>query len=252
MLKVVSISIVLLLYASDAFSWGAKGHIIVAEIAKSRLSKSIIDSVDYYLEGTSWEEAACWMDEMNQDRTYEFMKPWHYVNIPKDKTYVDTKTPNIINELDFIIAALQNRKIYTREKTGMYIKILMHLMGDLHQPLHCGYADDRGGNDLIVTFDGETSNLHKVWDSGLIKQKQIDEKDCFRLMKTWPAEEISTIKKASIMDCVNESRALLPKVYEVKNTVNGKYAMASVVIIKNQLSKAGLRLEAFLELCFSK
>lgn len=251
MIKAFYISIFLLLYSLPAFSWGSKGHKIVAEIAKSRLSAAVIDSVNHYLDDT-WDEAACWMDEVNQDRTYDFIKPWHYVNIEKDKTYVETKTPNIINELEFIVTALQNRKKYTREKTGLYIKILMHLIGDLHQPLHCGYYNDKGGNDLIVEYAGEQTNLHKVWDSGIIRGKDIDEKDCFYVIKTWSPEQISKIKQAGIIDCLNESRALLPQVYDVKTKVNGKYAMAGALIIKDQLSKAGLRLEAFLELCFSK
>lgn len=252
MIRTFYLSLLLLFYSLPGFSWGARGHIIVADIAKSRLPQSIIDSVDFYLDGSSWADASRWMDDASHDQTYEFMKPWHYVNIDKDKTYVATKMPDIINELDFVITALKNRRKYTREKTGMYVKILMHLMADLHQPLHCGYASDRGGNDLVVEYAGERSNLHKVWDSGIIREKNIDDKDCFRLIKTFTPEQITKIKQAGIMDILNETRALLPQVYDVKAKANGKYIMASADVIREQLSKAGLRLETCLEMCFSK
>lgn len=245
-------SVLFLLIAQSAFSWGSRGHKIVAEIAQSRLEQKIVDSVNRYLDVDSWEEAACWMDEMHDDRAYDFMRPWHYVDIPKDKTYVETKSPNLVNELDFVIGALKNRRKYPREKTGMYLKILMHLMGDLHQPLHCGYAHDKGGNDVIVEYTGELMNLHRVWDSAIINEKQLSAYECVKVMKSWTPEQIAKIKQASITECVSECRALLPKVYELKGKVNGKYTMACVPVIREQLAKASLRLEAQLTEIFAR
>ena len=235
-----------------AWPWGGKGHKIIVQIAKGQLSQSVIDSVDYYLDGVTWEEAACWMDKVHEDRTYEFMKPWHYVNIKKDNTYVATTNPNIINELEFLIPAIENRKKYTREKTGMYLKILFHLVGDIHQPLHCGYPEDHGGNDLSGTFFEKNTTLHKLWDSEIIREKKIDEKACLRLLKSWPPEQIDEIKKAKLLDWVNGSKALLPMVYSFKETTSHKYVVAATANIKDQLTKAGLRLAGTLEECFKK
>ena len=55
----------------------------------------------------------------------------------------------------------------------MYLRLLIHIVGDVHQPLHVGRKGDRGGNDIKVTWFGESSNLHKIWDEGLIDNQQL-------------------------------------------------------------------------------
>lgn len=89
-----------------SFSWGAKGHKIVAEIAYRALDKSIIDSVQYFLGDMTFQEASVWMDEVRSNSAYDYLKPKHYVNAEKDVTYVKTKGDDIVNELDAVLAIL--------------------------------------------------------------------------------------------------------------------------------------------------
>jgi len=104
----LSLLIFILLSPVPSFAWGKTGHQIVAKIAKAHLEPGVLDSVQKYLGTMSFEDAATWMDDVRKDTSLNFMKPWHYVNVEKDKTYVKNNEPNIINELEIVITDLKN------------------------------------------------------------------------------------------------------------------------------------------------
>jgi len=121
-------------HLNPIYGWGAKGHKIVAQIAKSCLNQSTIDSIQVFLGSVSFEEASVWMDEVRSDHQYDYLKPRHYVNVEKDKTYVATEKPNIINELDSVLSILKEKGPRDKEKVKMALLELFHLIGDIHQP----------------------------------------------------------------------------------------------------------------------
>ena len=97
-------------------AWGPAGHKIVAKIAVSQLNAAEKDSLAKYLRGTSIEDASVWMDEIKSDKSYDFQKPWHYINIDKDSVYNPADTGNIVWELKRVIAELKDRQKYSKEK----------------------------------------------------------------------------------------------------------------------------------------
>ncbi|HEX7412627.1 MAG TPA: S1/P1 nuclease, partial [Bacteroidia bacterium] len=107
----------------------------MAEIAKLYLDKGVEEQVQKYLGSTTFEEAAVWMDEIKKDHSYDNMKPWHYINIDKDKTYVKAEEGNVVIELEKSIALLNNKKALKEDEINTNVKILFHLVGDLHMPL---------------------------------------------------------------------------------------------------------------------
>lgn len=176
------------------------------------------------------------MDEIRGDHDYDYMKPWHYINVPKGGSYDPLSKNNIVSALDSVISRLHNRHLHTKEETATDLKIVMHLLGDLHQPLHVGYASDRGGNMVEVGFLGTTTNLHKVWDSEIIEHNNISASFC-------PAQPVP--QSVEVLEWMTDSRALLDEVYSFSNaTIDQSYEDRSVKLIEKQFALAGARLAA--------
>lgn len=241
------------LFAFKSFGWGDRGHKIVAQIAKNCLNKSIADSVQFYLGKMSFKRASVWMDEVRSDESYNYMKPWHYINVAKDSSYFKTDEENVVNEIEKAITVLKNKRKHTKEEIGLAIKILFHLIGDLHQPLHAGYAEDKGGNKVDVDFLGEYTNLHKVWDTHIIEQGKIRLKDCYISANALSREESMSFQNVNVEGWMNESRSFLPEVYNFeKRIITRAYIDKNKEIIKKQLVKASIRLAAVLHQAFVK
>ncbi|MBA2611204.1 MAG: hypothetical protein H0U95_04480 [Bacteroidetes bacterium] len=241
-----------LLLPASTFAWGAKGHKIIAAIAKQCLEKQVIDSVQKFLGVMSFEEASVWMDEMRSDPSYNYLKPWHYVNVEKDKTYVKTKDPEVVNQIEIYISLLKEKGERDNDKINFALKILFHLIGDIHQPLHCGYKADKGGNEIELQFKNKNSNLHKVWDSEIIENANITLNDCLLLANKMTAEEKKKIQNNNVEVWMNESIALLPEVYKFETDIKQDYIDKNKPVIEKQLVKAGIRLAMVLHQTFKR
>ncbi|MGZ4055554.1 MAG: S1/P1 nuclease [Bacteroidia bacterium] len=249
MKKIIFIFLILTKSVSS-FAWGPTGHKIVVEIAKKYLKGNVQDSVQKYLGDMSFEDASIWMDDMRKDHSYDYMKPWHYVDIEKDKTYVKTKDENIINELDLVIDELKSKK--NRGDINKDLKILFHLTGDLHQPLHSGYGSDKEGNAIDVDFLGKKTSLHWTWDTEIIESKGITLESCLKHASGYSEKQIKELQKIDVEKWMNESRAFLPNVYDYKDgIITQEYVDKNAPIIEKQLLIAGLRLAEILNETFN-
>src|ERR1019366_3494393 len=183
MKKAFQIIIAILLFVPHAcLAWGKEGHHIVAEIAYAMLSDKTRANVTAWLGTTTFDEASVWMDDMRQDPAYDYMKPWHYINIEKGASYAPGGADNIVSILLAKQNELSNMKDLSAQQTKTDLLILFQLIGDLHQPLHDGYAADRGGDSIQINFQGQPTNLHALWDSKIIQEQKIGLEDCLRLM----------------------------------------------------------------------
>lgn len=236
-----------------SYAWGPDGHKMVAEVAKKYLDKGVQDSVQKYLGSMTFEEASVWMDEIKKDHTYDYMKSWHYINIDKDKTYVKTTEPNVVDELEKSIAQLNNKKALTKDQINNNIKIVFHLVGDLHMPLHAGYGSDRGGNDNKVDFMGKQKNLHYIWDMAIIEDKKITVDNCLKIGTKYSKTQLKELQKIDVVKWMEESRSYLPQVYDIKNgSIDEAYINKNIPVIEKQIFIAGVRLAAVLNAAFSK
>lgn len=236
-----------------ANAWGKEGHSIVAAIAYDYLDQATKDSVDKYLNGQSIEDASNWMDQIRSDHTYDFMKPWHYINIEKGETYTHSYTENIINELNEMLRSLRDRKNESKEEASAELRILIHLIGDLHQPLHVGYGIDRGGNTIQVSFLDNSSNLHQVWDTEIIQEAGITKETCLKLLRSHPEYGIDSVHSTDIVGWMNDSRECLTSVYGFTNSkIDQKYIEDNVPVIEKELLKAGARLAYVLQQIFKR
>ncbi len=252
MKKLFTILFFTALFPTYIFAWGAKGHKIVAAIAKQCLDKQVVDSVQKFLGVMSFEEASVWMDEVRGQHEYDYLKPWHYVNVEKDKTYVKTKDPEVVNQIEIYISVLKEKGTRDKENIFFALKVLFHLIGDLHQPLHCGYKGDKGGNSVELRFLKRKSNLHKVWDSEIIEEANISLSDCLNLANKMSSEEKKKIQNANVEVWMNEARTLLPEVYNFEEKINQDYVDKNKTVIEKQLVRAGIRLAMVLHQTFKK
>jgi hypothetical protein len=235
--------------------WGKTGHRVVGEIAEKYLSKKAGKEISRLLNGHSLALVANHGDDIKSDRQYDSFGPWHYVNFPFGEKYENhpkSEDGDIIEGIEKCISILKNDKS-SREEKAFYLKMLVHFMGDLHQPLHIGLEEDKGGNDFQVRWFGDGTNLHTVWDSKMIDSYDMSYTELAANTEVLSKEEIEAIAEGSVSDWMYDSRALCENIY--KNTeVGGKlgynYMYENMDSLRKQLQKGGIRLAEILNEIF--
>jgi len=231
--------------------WGRNGHRVVGEIAEVHLSKKARKAIDKLLDGKSLALVSTFADEIRSDDQYRSFAPWHYVSFPFDKTY-DTHSKSergdIIFAINECIRIIKDEKS-SRDDKEFYLKMLVHFIGDLHQPLHVGLAEDKGGNTFQVQWFDRGTNLHAVWDTDIIESYQMSYTELTKNRKQLSKYQISEIKKGNAATWAAESRELCKDIY--KNTSPGdklgyRYMFEYLDTTKTQLQKGGIRLAAVL------
>ena len=252
MRKIFLILVVAILFCStDSWGWGKKGHGLVAEVAFSLMDSVTRAKVYKYIDDMSIEQAGSWMDEIRSDHRYDYMKEWHYVNIEKGETYQPNKDANAVNELVEAIGKLQHHEKLSDEEIRRNILVVMHLVGDLHQPLHVGYGNDKGGNDVHVRFNGQATNLHRVWDTELIEKENITAKDCLQRLKHFDKQDVAMFSKIDVVNWMRIPRSQLGAVYDFKDgNIDEDYIKKNKTVIEDDILIAGIRLAAVLNSAF--
>lgn len=194
---------------------------------------------------------ANWADDIREDRPETAR--WHYINIPPDATALDLDrdcpSADCITVKAREFLGIVRLGIKGQEERLDALRFLIHLMGDLHQPLHVGFARDRGGNDIPIVFHGEESNLHKLWDSDLLA-RHISDEDVFaaQLLSEIRPQDEKQWSKGHLREWTWESRHLvLEAVYSglpvgEPKTIDGDYSRRAWEVAKEQLAKGGIRL----------
>lgn len=249
MRKVILSLLLLLTIIFHSSGWGPTGHRVTGWIAQKYLNKKARNAIKKILQDQSLAIASTWMDEIRSDSTYNYMTDWHWVTIPEGQSYQQSiKNPNgdIIQTLERVIAELKTKKLTVREQL-QHLKILIHLMGDIHQPLHVGALADKGGNDVMVMWFRTNSNLHRVWDSAMIDDTRLSYTELAQSLDTPTEEELNSWQKTSILDWAMESQSYQEQVYDYGNGRLGyRYAYVNYPIVRHRLLQAGVRLAGVL------
>lgn len=158
-----------LLMPIPAFPWGQKGHDTTAFIAENHLTPITKATVEEILDGKSIVYYANWLDNASHTPEYSYSKTWHYKNIDEGVTFEEAP---LLEDGDVVRAVYEQIDILkdsntSKEDKQLALKILVHVMGDMHQPMHMGHASDLGGNRWTVKYFDRDSNLHSVWDSSV-------------------------------------------------------------------------------------
>ena len=251
--KIILLLVFVLLYSipSRADDWGKTGHRVVGEIADKYLVRKAKRTVTELLDGHSLAFVGPYGDDIKSDRKYDFMKPWHYVNFPFGANYETSpksEEGDIINGIKICIEVLKNPSS-SKEEKAFYLKMLVHFLGDLHQPLHIGIAEDKGGNDFQVRWFGSGTNLHAVWDSEMLDSYNMSYTEVAMNSNVLSKSEIEEIEKGTVIDWMYDSRRLCNNIYEntkVGEKLGYNYMYEYMDLVRSQLQKGGIRLASIL------
>ena len=245
--------IILCVNCMPIFGWGAKGHHIIAGIAEAHLNKKAKKEVRKLLDGHTMVYFSVWMDEIRSDSAYTYTSTWHYANVDEGETYETmTKEPkgDVITATIMSINQLKDKSLPDSVRS-MYLKFLIHLIGDMHCPMHAGRLSDRGGNDFPLTWKGATTNLHSYWDTSVIE----DARNWSSLEwssyidKTMNKKQRRAIVAGKPLDWFEDTVMYAKDIYDntKKNaTLTQTYARKYTPLIEGQFLKSGYRLAALL------
>lgn len=231
--------------------WGKTGHRATGEIAASYLTNHAKKEIHKILDGASLAMVSTFGDEIKSDSRYRKYSPWHYANIPFDKTYEEiekSERGDLISGIRKCIAVLKNKNSTKKERV-FYLKLLVHFMGDLHQPLHLGLESDKGGNDFQVRWFGKGTNLHRVWDSEMINFYRMSYSELAENQAELSPSALQKIRSGGILDWVKESQALVEEIYGSVNEgdkLGYNYMYKWYPVVREQLQKGGVRLALIL------
>ena len=257
--KKITILFLFLYLPFCSMAWGVLGHRIVGQIADTYLTKKTKREIFKILGNESVAMTSNWPDFIKSDPAYKYLDNWHYINFKSGldettlKNYLATDTlADAYTKVNWLIGQLKNKEL-EQDKKIFYLRLLIHIIGDIHQPLHIGRPDDRGGNNVKVNWFKDPSNLHTVWDSKLIDFQQLSYTEYASsinyttkaLRKEWQAEPIS--------DWIWQSYQHAEKIYadtKPDSNLSYEYNFKFIGVVNQQLLKGGVHLAGLLNEIF--
>lgn len=242
-------------------AWGATGHRVIAEIAQRNLNKKASKQVTKLLDNYPMAYWSVWADNIKSDTTdrWKHTHIWHYVNIPGDlskpemeKAVNNVKQANVYSEIPRLCEIIKNKESSMDEKCEA-LYFLIHLVGDLHQPMHIGREEDLGGNKITVSWFGARTNLHAVWDGSLINNEKYSYTEYTAILNRISSKEKKEIQKGAIADWFFDTYQITNEIYSsIKNgdKLSYDYPYKYKTTVELQLQRAGLRLAAILNQLF--
>lgn len=244
--------------AGPALAWGQTGHRVTGAIAEQYLSGVARANVRLLLGKESLAQAATWPDDMRSDAAEFWQKtagPFHYVTVPAGSTHAATGAPpegDAVTALERFARVLRDPNASVEDKR-LALRFSIHIIGDLHQPLHAGRPGDRGGNDVRVTLFNQPTNLHSVWDSGLIDARQLSHSE----LASWltgaiTPEQVIAWSNPDPQIWIAESVALRETLYPdgPNPKLSYAYAYQHGAALDGRLSRGGVRIAAYLNRIF--
>ncbi len=238
--------VLVVLIVADARAFGPAGHIVAGEIAEGRLCLPALREIDRLGDGESVGELGMWADRIRSTERWRDSAPWHYMNIADDAPLEAYRTPaegDILWAIDRFSARLVDRSLNHEDRANA-LRFLVHFVVDLHQPLHVGRSEDRGGNAIEITVSGETVNLHSYWDSFVLRDELPVSDYLRRTAALIPLLEESLAETAPSGWAV-ESQALRGVVYSFDadtGLIGPRYEATASDVARLRLIQAGLRL----------
>ncbi len=234
--------------STQVAAWGTQGHQVVAAMAWELLQAPARAEISRLLAlepGETLESLSTWADEHRNPAT----GPWHYVNFPRGSCHYTPERD--CPDGDCVVAAIERERAIwasnANDKTRLKaLKYLVHLVADIHQPLHAGYRDDRGGNQFQLRAFMRGSNLHAVWDSGLLRQLDLDNQALVALLQKVPVSPAKL--HVAMAEVAEESCRLVasPGFYP-QDLVDQAYAKQYSPVMLARLATAARRLAWMLD-----
>ena len=237
-----------------AFGWGPEGHSLVARLAAARLTPVAAAKVAEILgPGNTLPSISSWADSVRRARAES--GPWHYIDIPINKPHLDMERDCAkgncviakIEDFEKVLANPAATPVQRREA----LMFVVHFVGDMHQPLHCSDNQDKGGNDVKLDFFGRSSNLHSVWDSGMLGRMGTEDEMFAKLNADLTPKRARKFGKGTVENWADQihktaqktTYGRLPKATAgVPSKVDAHYEHEADELIRIELEKGGARL----------
>ncbi len=270
--KLLTVSITafaLSVVSSPAVAWGPHGHRISAQIAEDNVDGRTRAEITEILGREGLPEASTWADEERSNPAefwQETASPFHYVTMPPGAAVENIAHPpegDALTALDGFVAILRDDAA-TREDKALALRFVVHLVSDLHMPLHAGNGSDRGGNDVITDWFGSQTNLHWVWDEGMILRQQLSYSEySARLDRRLGPDQVIGWWDADPATWIAESARLRDRVYPASGGEAGDgtlenpaiigyhYHWTWMPVVEERLAQSGIRLAAYLDWVFA-
>lgn len=246
-----------LVWVPSAMAYGKTGHRVIAELAERHLSSSAREKIREILGDVSLAAVANWADEMKSspDKYWRQANVYHYLNVPAGQTFENTErnpAGDVLSAYEEFMATLESAETTIAEKEHA-LKFLIHIVGDMHQPLHFGHARDHGGNKVKVMWFNEITNLHIVWDTFLVEKENLSFTEWSDFLDKATPEQIMEYQKATPVDWVHEGLAMRDMIYDVGDrNFSWGYIYKYRPVIREQLRKGGMRLAGVLNAVFAE
>ena len=245
-----------LAFACPVFAFGPLGHEVVAEIASRHLSPAARAEVERLLHdraSNAMRQWSGWPDDLREWPGYGSTAPLHYLNFPVNQcTYVPRRDCRngkcVIGALERFVATAADRTLPDARRADA-LKWVIHLVGDVHMPLHAAWGYDRGGNDEQVQFRGDGMNLHKLWDSGLINTRRLRAVPYSDDLLARPRHAFDTGWRAGSASRWAEESCRIVRdgaIYPEHPRIDRGYLDRNLPVIERRLLEAGTRLAAVL------
>jgi len=261
-LKKLLLSIVVFCFSFPSMAWwGSTGHRVVGEIAESYLTPKTKIAIREILGTESLAMASNWADFIKSDSAFNYLSPWHYINIKGGLNHdefqklLQTDTAaDAYTKLNFLIQELKNKQL-AKDKKLMYLRLLIHIVGDIHQPLHVGHLEDMGGNRIRVLWFSDSTNLHSIWDDKLIEFQKLSYTEYTNAINHIQKKQIITWQKQPVIEWFFESYQVAGKLYneitQPHQKLSYRYNFDHVEVLNQRLLKAGIRLAGLLNEIFA-
>jgi hypothetical protein len=256
--------------SSVAWAWGDEGHKVICEIALRLVQPNTRAEIQKLISAderfNSFSDSCTWPDHPRQ-RASE-----HFLNLPRDSDGLRSETcPGasacVVTAIKKDFDVLSSNNASEAQKLAS-LKFLGHWVGDIHQPLHVSFEDDRGGNGILVAGECGASNLHSAWDTCLVLKAAGEDvgQAATELVKSITPAEIESWTRSDPKDWANESFAIAEQTQTKycirqgascdqpagKVTIDAAYVVTNAPIIREQLQKAGVRLAHLLDAALGK
>jgi hypothetical protein len=240
--------------------WGQTGHRVVGQIADSYLSSKARNAIREILGTESIAMTSNWADFIKSDSAFNYLNTWHYINAKQGLSQSEFNTilqndqaTNAFTKLNFLTAELKNKQL-PAEKKLMYLRLLIHITGDIHQPLHVGQFEDLGGNRVTVQWFGEATNLHSVWDEKMIESQKLSYSEYTNAINHSTKKQRTEWQQQPMSEWFFESYQLAGTVYksitQPEQKLSYRYNYDYLATLNKQLLKGGIRLAGLLNSIF--
>jgi len=248
----IKILIIYAMLSSFVLGWGKKGHRITAKIAETYLTKNAKIQIKKLMGHHDLSRMSNWADEIKSDPSWKIANDWHWCTIPDGELYEkDKHSGKAVEKVNEFINVLKNEKS-NKENKQIALKFLIHLIGDLHQPMHVGNGIDRGGNDIKLKWFNSPTNLHRIWDSDLINLQELSysEYSDYLLLN----EDRGKIRKwqgDDVLIYIHESRDMRTQCYDFSGeNLKWEYFYKHKDLLEKRLLQGGVRLSGELNRIF--